>query len=105
MSFVDAVFSLAVLVKGMSDDATDNVGMCKSLGNRVALIPRLLEQYPHIAELDDKFLMGLFEALKESRELIVQYGKKGKVSRFFLSSGIKKKFDDLDARISQYIGK
>jgi hypothetical protein len=75
MSFVDAVFSLAVLVKGMSDDATDNVGMCKSLGNRVALIPRLLEQYPHIAELDDKFLMGLFEALKESRELIVQYGK------------------------------
>jgi hypothetical protein len=105
MSLADAVISLALLVKGLSDDAQDNVGMCKSLGNRAALIPRLLEQFPHIAELDDKFLITLFEALKDSRDLIAEYGKKGKMGRFFQASGMKKKFHDLDVLIGQCVGK
>lgn len=104
MSLADAVFSLAMVVKTMSDDATDNVGTCKTLGNRIALIPRLLEQYPHIAELDDKFLETLFRALKDCHDILKEYGKKGSVSRFFQSGGIKKKLEDMDSLIGQCIG-
>mmetsp|Transcript_6708 Transcript_6708/g.11003 ORF Transcript_6708/g.11003 Transcript_6708/m.11003 type:complete len:2055 (+) Transcript_6708:122-6286(+) len=103
MSLVDAVLSLAIAVKGLSDDASDNVGLCKKLGNRVALIPRLLEKFPHFNELDEKLMAMVFKALKDSRELIVQYGKKGSVSRFFMASGIKKKFDDMDDLLGQCI--
>ena len=104
MSLADAIVNLAVLVKKLSDDATENVGLCQLLGNRVELIPRLLEQFPHIKELDDKFLATLFQALKDSRDLISEYGKKGRMSRFFQSASIKKKFNDLDGLIGQCVG-
>lgn len=104
MSLIDAVVSLAVLVKGLSDDATDNIGMCKSLGDRVDLILRLVEQLPHPEKLDDKLVATLFETLKGCRSLLADYGKKGKMTRFFQSSGLKKKFTDLDTLLGQCVG-
>ena len=105
MSLADAVISLAGLVKQLSDDATDNVGLCKSLGGRIEMIPRLLEKFPHMQNIDEQLLTKVFQTLKDSRDVITEYGKKGKMGRFFQSSSIKKKFNDLDALIGQCVGK
>ena len=103
MELATTVISLAVAVKELSDMATENVTLCQSLGRRAELIPRMLEKFPDMTEIDDKILINLFDILKKSHDLISQYRKVGAIMRFLRAGSLKDRFNELEDAIAKSI--
>lgn len=101
MSLIDAVLSLAILVKKTADDAVANVELCRSLGLRVDLVPRLMEKISNPAELDEALIFRLFEILRSAQELVLEYNNRNKFFRILTASLIKEKFFNIEQSLGK----
>lgn len=72
----------------------DNKGKCKFLYDRCNNIAKSLQQIPN-STIDLKFVTLVIEKLTQARDLIEEYGKQWKITRFLGSSANKRKFDDM----------
>ena len=103
MSIVDVVtltFNLCLLIKQASDEAETNLEMCKSLSNRVQLIPRLIKQFHDINELDEVLIMKIYSYCQESHRLINKYRSASFMTRLFKANKAKGRFEKMEHDLS-----
>lgn len=104
MSAIDAVISLAKIVKELADDAADNVALNNSLASRAAMIPRVLESFPgSTTELDAKLIDRTFDILSYAKNRIDKYKAMNSVMRVLKASSIKAKFTKVENDLSRVV--
>lgn len=95
MSILEAVVTLATLVKQAADDANANSEHCIALSERINRIPRILSKFPNTSDLDEELLSKIFVLLKESHEAIREHNAQGRLRRMVNASATRQRFEQL----------